>query len=148
MAFRWARVLSCLLLGVFLVGAGCKPKQPRQQPEEPAAAEAQQPGPPQREVAGVGVGKKGRKLEKHKGTGQIIAQPAVSYFRAQEKIVFEIVIPKNMQLFQATNGRFPRSHEEFMKEIVEFGQVRLPELPEGKRYVYDPQTHQLMVESM
>ena len=52
-----------------------------------------------------------------------------------------------MQLFQATNGHFPKSHEEFMKEIIEFGQIKLPELPEGKSYVYEPKTHQLMVET-
>ncbi|MCP4816931.1 MAG: hypothetical protein GY888_30830 [Planctomycetaceae bacterium] len=147
MSFRTTTILGCLLLAGICLVTGCKPKQPRSSQEQETAPEAQEQREPTREVAGVGVGKKGRKLEKHKGTGQIIAQPAVSYFRAKEKIIFEIVIPKNMQLFEATNGRYPKSHDEFMKEIVEFGQIQLPELPEGKSYVYDPKNHQLMVET-
>ena len=139
-------LLTMLVVGL-LVSTGCQSKAPVEEETDQNSATAESTGEPTRQVAGVGVGKKGRKLEKHEGTGKIIAQPAVSYFRAKEKIVFEIVIPKNMQLFQATNGRFPKSHEEFMKEIVEFGQIQLPELPEGGRYVYDPKTHQLMVES-
>ena len=147
MSFRITTILGCLLLAGLCLVTGCKPKQPRPSQEQETAPEAQEQREPTREVAGVGVGKKGRKLEKHKGTGQIIAQPAVSYFRAKEKIIFEIVIPKNMQLFEATNGRYPKSHDEFMKEIVEFGQIQLPELSEGKSYVYDPKNHQLMVET-
>ena len=136
-----------VLIAGFLIVAGCKPKGSSKKDLEQTPANAEPAREPTRELAGVGVGKKGRNLEKHKGTGQIIAQPAVSLFRAKEKIVFEIVIPKNMQLFEATNGRFPKSHDEFMKEIIEFGQIQLPELPEGGSYVYDPKTHQLMVET-
>ena len=147
MSLRATAALWSMFVVGLLVSAGCQSKESSQEETEQAPATGQPTAEPTREVAGVGVGKKGRKLEKHKGTGQIIAQPAVSYFRAKEKIVFEIVIPKNMQLFQATNGRFPKSHEEFMKEIIEFGQIQLPELPEGGRYVYDPKTHQLMVET-
>ena len=147
MSLQSTTALWAMLVAGLLVSGGCQSEDSAQEDAGPAPATAQPDGEPTREVAAVGVGKKGRKLEKHKGTGQIIAQPAVSYFRAKEKIVFEIVIPKNMQLFQATNGRFPKSHEEFMKEIIEFGQIQLPELPEGGRYVYDPKTHQLMVET-
>ena len=147
MKLRATAALWCVLITGLLIGTGCKPKGSSQKETEQESATAEPTREPTREVAGVGVGKKGRKLEKHKGTGQIIAQPAVSFFRAKEKIIFEIVIPKNMQLFEATNGRFPKSHEEFMKEIIEFGQIQLPELPEGGSYVYDPKTHQLMVET-
>ena len=147
MNLRATAALWSVLIAGLLVSTGCKPKGSSKKEAEQAPATAEPAREPTREVAGVGVGKKGRKLEKHKGTGQIIAQPAVSFFRAKEKIIFEIVIPKNMQLFEATNGRFPKSHDEFMKEIVEFGQIQLPELPEGGSYVYDPKTHQLMVET-
>ena len=147
MNLRATAALWCVLITGLLISAGCKPKGSSKKEAEQAPATAEPAREPTREVAGVGVGKKGRKLERHKGTGQIIAQPAVSLFRTKEKIIFEIVIPKNMQLFQATNGRFPKSHDEFMKEIIEFGQIQLPELPEGGSYVYDPKIHQLMVET-
>ena len=38
------------------------------------------------------------------------------------------------------------SHEEFMEKIVQANNIRLPELPEGHRYLYDPTTNELMVE--
>ncbi|MFP6574218.1 MAG: hypothetical protein VB912_03645, partial [Pirellulaceae bacterium] len=116
MNLRATAALWCVLITGLLISAGCRPKGSSKKEAEQAPATAEPAREPTREVAGVGVGKKGRKLERHKGTGQIIAQPAVSFFRTKEKIIFEIVIPKNMQLFQATNGRFPKSHEEFMKE--------------------------------
>ena len=46
----------------------------------------------------------------------------------------------------ASEGRNPESHEEFMEKIVKFNQIKLPELPPGHKYVYDPATEQLMVE--
>jgi hypothetical protein len=33
-----------------------------------------------------------------------------------------------------------------MKEIVEANQIRLPQLQDGMRYVYDPKTETLLVE--
>ena len=51
-----------------------------------------------------------------------------------------------MALFKATEGRAPKTHEEFMERIIKAGTIKLPELPEGHRYRYDPQTEQLMVE--
>ena len=134
MNLRTVAVLGCVVIFGCSFAGGCKPEETVEKR-------------PAREVAGVGSGKRGRKIEKRKGVGKILVTPAVSYFRTKEKIVFEIMIPKNMQLFQATNGYYPKSHDEFMKEIIESGLIRLPELPEGSSYLYDPETHQLMVES-
>jgi len=72
--------------------------------------------------------------------------PAKAYFSARERIVFEIAVPKALQLYEATNGSPPRSHEEFMTQVIEAQGIKLPELPPGQRYVYDPQTKELMVE--
>jgi hypothetical protein len=52
-----------------------------------------------------------------------------------------------MDLFKATEGRAPKDHAEFMQRIVKENNIKLPELPEGDRYMYDPKTEQLMVES-
>ena len=40
----------------------------------------------------------------------------------------------------------PKSHEEFMQRIIKDNDIVLPELPGGRRYVYDPKTGELMVE--
>ena len=51
-----------------------------------------------------------------------------------------------MQLYKASNGYLPKSHEIFWKEIIEANSIQLPELPEGERYAYDPEQGELMVE--
>lgn len=116
---------------------------PKQEPEQ-KQPEQKQPAQKQPEVIGqkadVGVGAKGR------GYGEgFIATPAASLFAAQEKVVFQIQIPQAMNLFKASEGRPPKSHDEFMQRIIKENQIKLPQLPEGKRYQYDPKTAELMV---
>lgn len=101
---------------------------------DPQAGTVQKP-------ADVGVGKRGRDL----GQGPV-ATPVAAYFAAKEQIAFRVEAPQAMNLYKATNGRAPRSHDEFMREIIQANNIRLPELPEGHRYVYDPEQEQLMVE--
>lgn len=93
--------------------------------------------------AGVGVGRKG-----HDYGFDPITQPAATYWRAKEKIAFEIQIPHALQLFKALSpdGKGPDSHESFLRDIITPNAIELPELPEGMQYRYDPQTETLMVE--
>jgi hypothetical protein len=109
-------------------------------PPPPEAAPT--PGTTQK-PAEVGVGKKGR------GYGKgVIVTPVASLFAARERLVFEVQIPQAMQLFKAMNdNKGPKSHDEFMQKIVKENNIKLPELPAGDRYMYDPKTEQLMVES-
>jgi len=108
------------------------------QPAEAAKAPAQ---PPVREEAKVGVGKKGSGYG-----GGFVTTPVSVYFRAQERIIFENQVPHALNLYKATNGRAPQTHEEFMEKIIKANMISLPELPGGYRYLYDPQKEQLMVE--
>ena len=94
-----------------------------------------------REKADVGVGQQGRGYG-----GGVVTTPVATYFAVQQQLVFRIEIPHALDLYKATEGHAPRTHEEFMREIVKANQIRLPELPAGHRYVYDPKTEQLMVE--
>jgi hypothetical protein len=108
-------------------------------PPPPAAAPAPAPIEPQR-----------RKAEaKHKDYGGgIILTPAASLFTIRERIIFEVQIPEAMKLFKAANNdQGPKTHEEFMEKIIKANQIHLPELLAGERYIYDPKTEQLMVES-
>ena len=52
-----------------------------------------------------------------------------------------------MQTYKALHDGAPKTHDEFMKEIIQAAEIRLPELPAGDRYIYDPKTEQLMVET-
>jgi hypothetical protein len=91
----------------------------------------------------VGVGAKGRGLDQFKGP---LVTPAKAYFTMREKAIFQIQIPHAMQMYEALQGSAPKTHEEFMAKIIQGNQIKLPDLPPGQRYVYDPQTKELMVE--
>lgn len=107
----------------------------------PPQGQGQSPPPTERTEADVGVGRAGRSL----GEG-ILMTPVKAFFTSREHVAFRIQIPQAMNYFQATYGRKPQSHEEFMREIIQANQIPLPELPPGHRYVYDPQRGELMVE--
>jgi len=151
------------LMGLLLLSGsgmlGCDP--PPAAPARPAAslppgfeapAEAATPAPEASSEASaesasrqaqVGVGRKG-----HAYGFDPITQPAATYWRAKEKIAFEIQIPHALQLFKALSpdGRGPDSHEAFLRDIITPNAIELPELPEGLHYRYDPQSETLMVE--
>jgi len=91
--------------------------------------------------AEVGVGARGRGY----GPG-LITTPVAVYFAARERIVFEIQVPQAMKLYKANNDKAPKTQEEFMQRIIKENQIKLPDLPEGARYLYDPATEQLLVE--
>ncbi len=93
----------------------------------------------------AGVGKEGQLLRDHSDTQKIISGPLSAYLHVKQVAALEIQIPQALNLFQATNGRLPKSHEEFMKEIVEFNQIKLPELPAGAVYRFNTQEGKLWV---
>jgi hypothetical protein len=130
---------------------GCKPEAERLRDLEAAdkaAAEAAAKPPMPDQVAKAGVGVKGDSLDSvsPNSPGGIIAQPAKTFFKVKERIVFEIQLPKQMDLFKASNGRPPKSHEEYMREVVT-DSIKLPELPRGMVYRYHPDTAELWVEA-
>lgn len=139
-------IIHGLALCALFAGSGCLPEPdppkpgPAAQPQLATGGE-QAPGTV-RNKAEVGVGAKGQ------GYGEgLVSTPAGAYFRTKERIAFDIQIKHAMNLFKAMENRAPKSHEEFMEKIVRANNIALPELPEGHRYVYDPKTEELMVES-
>jgi hypothetical protein len=111
----------------------------------PSSQSAVPPADPsvERVKAEKGVGIKGRSLDEYEG---VIVTPAKTIFTVRERVVFEIQIPGAMNLFNASEGRNPESHEEFMEKIIQFNNIKLPQLPPGQKYVYDPAQNELMVE--
>jgi hypothetical protein len=106
-------------------------------PAPPAAANAPSANAVKAEA---GVGKKGRGYG-----GGMITTPIAAYFSIRERLAFDQVAHA-MDLYKATNEHGPKSHEEFMEKIIRENGIKLPQLPAGERYLYDPQTEQLMVE--
>ncbi|MBN1853874.1 MAG: hypothetical protein JW829_14165 [Pirellulales bacterium] len=68
--------------------------------------------------------------------------PLDSYFWAGSRIEF-IKIEEALKLYQAFKGYYPKTHEEFMKEIIRENSIDLPELQNGWEYFYDATDHTL-----
>lgn len=94
----------------------------------------------ERQVAEVGVGKSGRNYG-----GGVISEPIKQYFQVGDRMQL-LNMTHAMNLYKAEHGRLPQTHDEFMDKIIKANSIALPELPEGERYVYDPQRGELMVE--
>jgi hypothetical protein len=54
-------------------------------------------------------------------------------------------IQKALDLYQATNERYPADLNEFMNEIIKPNGIRLPQLPYYQEYGYDAPNHRLVV---
>lgn len=111
----------------------------------PAAAPAPEPEQFVEVEAGVGVTHKADWEDSSEKPMSIITVPLANYFHAKDRAVFDMQIPKSMQLYQAETGANPKTQEEFMTNIIQKNQIILPELPEGDSYFYDPETATLMV---
>jgi hypothetical protein len=103
---------------------------------EEARAAAAAAARPQIEVVTSHSPKKGRSLE----GGGYLSVVAGTRFWAEHQIILDN-ITYAMKLYQAEHGRFPKDQEEFMNKIIEpnLPATRLPELPEGWEYYYDPE---------
>lgn len=110
-------------------------------PGLPVAGAAPQQANMVQEKAQAGVTGKGN----YGGPG-IVTTPISTYFQAKERIIFEIQIPGAMNLYAADKGYKPKTQEDFMRDIIQANMIKLPELPAGHKYVYDPQKGELMVE--
>ncbi len=110
---------------------------PKEQPQ--AAGEGSKP---EQRKAEFGVGARGHDY----GPG-VLTTPLSVYFTIQERMAFTIKIPAAMNLFKATENRVPKSQEEYMQRIIKDNDIELPTLRYGDRYVYDPKTGELMVET-
>lgn len=92
-----------------------------------------------REKAEVGMGAKG-----HYKPG-MITTPLATFWRAQEAAAYKIQVPQALNLYKGMHGYFPKTQEEFVREILEPNRIKLPDLPAGHIYVYDPDTGELQV---
>lgn len=73
-----------------------------------------------------------------------ITAPTSAYGPMLEQIS-KTTIAHALNLFNASEGRWPASHEEFMQRIIKENNIQLPVLPGGKKYQYDVDNHQLVV---
>jgi hypothetical protein len=50
-----------------------------------------------------------------------------------------------VDLYRATNDRYPKDYEEFMTEIIKSNNIALPQLPYYQKYGYDEKEHKLVI---
>ena len=50
-----------------------------------------------------------------------------------------------LELFRATEDRYPKDHEEFMVRIIKENNIQLPVLPYKGQYKYDVEKHELVI---
>ncbi len=84
-------------------------------------------------VAEVGFGAKG-----HYDSNNYIAVAVSSQFRVQEQLTL-LTIKRAMQSYKALHDRYPETQEEFFDEIIKENGISLPQLPEGEKFLYDPE---------
>ena len=71
-----------------------------------------------------------------------ITGPLSAYGPALERIT-KIKIDSALATFNAIEGRYPATYEEFMEKIVKEQNIRLPVLPYKGHYEYDVENHEL-----
>lgn len=128
-----------LIVIVCIMTSGCVP------PAEPVRPTAPDAPPTEAVKAEAGVGKQGRSLDGDTGVQQMISGPISTYFKVKEKIAFDLSVKPAIELFKASEGRFPKSHEEFMEKIIKANQIALPALPEGMTYRFHSDVGELWV---
>ena len=73
-----------------------------------------------------------------------VTAPLTAYGPLVEKVSI-LAVEQAINLFQATEGRYPKDHAEFMEKIIRANNMRLPVLPNKGEYRYDEPSHSLMV---
>jgi len=120
---------------------GCfKPPQP---PEEPAALQPAAAAQPT-EIRQFDPAAGKRVVDPERPVTDPITGPLVVLQNAREKIP-QLAIQHAVNLFQAAEGRYPASFEEFMSRIIQENRINLPQLPQGLNWEYDVDAHQLLV---
>ena len=101
------------------------------------------PAAPIQEKASEDLTKKGI-AAKEMGKG-ILATPASVYLRIPDRAIF-LNLQHAMDLYKGEHGALPKTHDDFMRDIIQANNIKLPELPDDSRYVYMPDKEELMIE--
>jgi hypothetical protein len=153
---RLAKVGCCLLALIMVVGCDLTP-QPAAVPATaqnsgagpasaggmigidtggPVAPVSSTTAPPVDTVkAEVGVGKTGRSLDQNEG---LYVTSVKALWSTEEYLAFNVSVVHALDLYEAEHGKRPKTHEEFMQQIIRPNNIRLPELPPGQTYRWDP----------
>lgn len=144
-----------------VAASGCEePRNPRTlRGNNSATSSSPSPAPaPPAEENPIIVGKRTQDIreskgEKAKGAVEVGTKiTAKDYITLQGNAYVTIIgqtsilsIQHAMDLFKATNDRYPKDYNEFMAEIIQANNIALPKLPVYQEYGYDEARHQLII---
>jgi hypothetical protein len=74
----------------------------------------------------------------------MVTVSVMALWQTKERITF-MQIQHDLELYNGSEGHYPKTHQEFMEKIIKENHIQLPELPAGQTYVYDPDDHELKV---
>lgn len=75
----------------------------------------------------------------------IITVPVGELFAVRERM-FLMQLKHTEDLYKANNdNQMPKTQEEYMEKIIKDGMLKLPDLPDGQEYFYDPEEKQLKI---
>jgi len=134
------RTLAASSLLVVALLMGCDQPPFAQPAPPPPVAVTPQPAPPVMPMtdsvkADVGSGQRGRSLDQYEGA---VVTPVKAIFSTEEYLAYNVSVVQALNLFEAENGRRPKDHTEFMEKIIKPNNIKLPVLPEGQSYRWDP----------
>ena len=61
------------------------------------------------------------------------------------EMISTMYIDHAIDLFHASEDRYPKDYNEFMTRIIKENQIQLPVLPGGAKYAYDVEKHKLRI---
>lgn len=70
---------------------------------------------------------------------------ALEAFGPLKQQISGIAVTQAIEMFRATEGRYPKNYQEFMSKVIQANQIRLPVPGKGLQYQYDVQNHTLVV---
>jgi len=132
-----------LLAGLTVLGilSGCGTKPQEKQVEKPPSSIV---GKTTQDI-GEYKPEAGAKVSDSKITAtDPITAPTSAYGPMLERIS-KTQIEQAVNLFHATEDRYPKDLDEFMELIIRPNNIKLPVLPGGKIYQYDVENHKLVV---
>jgi hypothetical protein len=74
----------------------------------------------------------------------IVTAPVQAYGPMLEQLM-KSHVAQAINLFHASNDRYPKDYDEFMEQIIKANNIKLPVLPSDKKYQYDETNHVLVV---
>ncbi len=131
----------CFILAVTVLAAGCESKKVAEDPKpEPIFGKKTQDIAEYDPAAGkiVSEGKYESSLLK----------TAMGNARAYGSAVENIELPyvnRQIEFYRATTGAYPKTHKEFMEEVIYKNDYKLTMLPHGSSYQYDVANHKVIV---